>query len=94
VENRAADPDQLIERAMWRIAPWEGNLVVDLGAGTGFHLPRFHDRAAHVIGIEPHAPSRLRAMARCAALGLERASIMTGSAEQVLKPFPWSLAVG
>src|SRR5690242_7722602 len=45
VENDAVDPDQLIEQAMWSIAPWEGQLVVDLGAGTGFHLPRFHERA-------------------------------------------------
>lgn len=86
IENRAVDPEQLIEQAMWRLAPWEGRLVVDLGAGTGFHLPHFHERATHVIGIEPHGPSRLRAMARCSALGLERISIMTGSAEQVWLP--------
>jgi SAM-dependent methyltransferase len=86
IENLAADPDGLIEQAMWAISPWHGKLVLDLGAGTGFHLPRFHERARHVIAVEPHAPSRLRAMARVAALGLERASVMTGSAEQVLLP--------
>ena len=86
IENQAADPDQRIEAAMWRIAPWQGKLVIDLGAGTGFHLPRFHEQAAHVIGIEPHAPSRLRAMARCAGLGLDHASVMTGSAEQIWLP--------
>lgn len=82
-ENRAVDPAQLIEQAMERIAPWQGKIVVDLGAGTGFHLPRFAARAAHVIGVEPHGPSRLRAMARCCALGLENVSVMTGSAAQV-----------
>ncbi len=89
IENQAVDPDQLIEREMWRIAPWQGKIVVDLGAGTGFHMPRFHEQAAHVIGVEPHGPSRLRAMARCHALGLERASIMTGSAEQIWLPDHW-----
>ena len=86
IENRAVDPDQLIEAAIWHIAPWQGQIVVDLGAGTGFHLPRFHEQAAEVIGIEPHGPSRLRAMARCSALGLEHVSLMNGSAEQVWLP--------
>ena len=40
VENIAADPDGLIEQAMWKIAPWDGKLVLDLGAGTGFHYHR------------------------------------------------------
>ena len=86
IENRAADPDHLIEAAMWRVAPWQGQLVVDLGAGTGFHIPHFHELAAHVIGIEPHGPSRLRAMERCSALELAHVSLMTGSAEQVWLP--------
>ncbi len=81
MENAAVDPDQLIEAAMWDIAPWRAQVVVDLGCGTGYHLARWHMHARHVIGIEPHGPSRLRAMARCAALDLERASIMRGSAE-------------
>lgn len=86
IENGAADPDGLIERAMATIAPWNGKVVLDLGAGTGFHIARFHEAAAHVIAVEPHDPSRLRAMARVAASGLTRTSIMTGSAEQILLP--------
>jgi SAM-dependent methyltransferase len=86
IENRAADPDGRIELAMAQIAPWDGKVVLDLGAGTGFHIARFHERASHVIAVEPHGPSRLRAMARVAGLGLERVSVMTGSAERVLLP--------
>jgi ubiquinone/menaquinone biosynthesis C-methylase UbiE len=86
IENVAADPDGLIEQAMWKIRPWDGKVVLDLGAGTGFHIPRFHARAQHVIAVEPHGPSRLRGMARVAKLGLEHASVMTGSAEQLLLP--------
>ena len=81
IENRAADPERRIEAAMARVAPWDGKVVLDLGAGTGFHVPRFHESAAHVIAVEPHGPSRLRAMARVASLGLERASVLMGSAE-------------
>ncbi len=86
IENQAADPEGHIETRMATIAPWAGKVVLDLGTGTGFHIPRFHQQAQHVIAVEPHGPSRLRAMARVAALGLEHVSIMTGSAEQVFLP--------
>lgn len=83
IENRAVDPEGRIEAAMWAVAPWEGKILLDLGAGTGFHVPRFHQHAAHVIAIEPHGPSRLKIMARAAALNLENISVMHGSAEQM-----------
>ncbi len=86
IENAAADPDGLIEQAMWQIAPWRDQIVLDLGAGTGFHLARFHEHARHVIAVEPHDASRLRAMQRVAQRGLARASVMTGSAEQIWLP--------
>lgn len=86
IENIAADPDGLIEQAMWQIAPWAGKIVLDLGAGTGFHLARFHEQARHMIAVEPHDPSRLRAMQRVVQLRLEHVSVMTGSAEQIWLP--------
>ncbi|MBZ0279124.1 MAG: class I SAM-dependent methyltransferase [Anaerolineae bacterium] len=86
IENIAADPAQKIEAAMYSIAPWDDKIVLDLGAGTGFHTPRFHEKAAHVFAVEPHAPSRVLAMRRFAALGLERASVVIGSAEQIFLP--------
>ena len=86
IENIAADPDGLLEKAMYTLALWNDKVVLDLGAGTGFHLPRFHSLARHVIAVEPHSPSRLRAMARVAKLGLGRVSVMHGSAERLLLP--------
>ncbi|MBL8165257.1 MAG: class I SAM-dependent methyltransferase [Anaerolineae bacterium] len=86
IENIALDPEGLIEMTMWAIAPWQDRIVVDVGAGTGYHIPRFHALAAHVIAVEPHDDSRLQAMARVARLGLPRASVMTGSAERLLLP--------
>ena len=82
IENRATDPEGLIEKALRDIADWSGRIVVDMGAGTGFYVPLFHEDAAHVYAIEPHGPSRLLAMQRIAAMGLEKASVMTGSAAQ------------
>lgn len=86
IENCAADPDGLIEAKMKTIAPWNDKIVLDLGAGTGFHIARFDEKATHVIAVEPHDASRLRAMARVASLGLTRTSVMAGSAEHILLP--------
>ena len=41
VENRAVDPDGAIEAAMLAVASWDGRAVLDVGCGTGFHLPAF-----------------------------------------------------
>ena len=82
VENRAADPDQRIEQAMQAIAAWDGKVVLDLGAGTGFHIPRFQ-QATHVFAVEPHDESRLLAMRRISALSLLNVSILKGSAEYI-----------
>ncbi|MED5373376.1 MAG: class I SAM-dependent methyltransferase [Myxococcota bacterium] len=81
LENRAADPEGLIWEALDEIHPWEDQLVVDLGAGSGFHVPRFAQRARHVYAVEPHGPSRLLAMERLLRLGLTNASVLIGSAE-------------
>jgi hypothetical protein len=51
VENRAADPEGRIEQAMWELAPWAGQVVLDVGAGAGFHLERFSRRAGHVLAV-------------------------------------------
>nr|WP_246283483.1 class I SAM-dependent methyltransferase [Nocardioides perillae] len=40
---------------MAAVHDWSGQHVLDLGCGTGFHLPRFAARAARVTGVEPHA---------------------------------------
>jgi ubiquinone/menaquinone biosynthesis C-methylase UbiE len=82
LENRAADPDQHIEQAMRAVADWTGQTVLDLGAGTGFHIPRFQ-QAEHVFAVEPHDESRLLAMRRIADLRLQNASILKGSAEYI-----------
>ncbi len=82
LENRATDPEGLIEAALRSVADWTAKIVVDMGAGTGFYVPLFHEDAAHVYAVEPHGPSRLLAMERVVKLGLEKASVMTGSASE------------
>lgn len=88
IENLAADPDMLIEAAMWNIQPWTNGIVLDVGAGTGFHLPRFHPHSDRTIAIEPHDPSRRAAKDRMSSLGMDEVSILGGSADAL--PLAWN----
>ncbi|GAA2301239.1 class I SAM-dependent methyltransferase [Nonomuraea roseoviolacea subsp. roseoviolacea] len=68
LENRAVDPDGAAEAAMRAIRPWDGATVLDIGCGTGYHLPGLSAAAARVIGVEPHGDLVTLARRRCAAL--------------------------
>lgn len=56
LENRSVDPDGVIEAAIQRIHPLAAASVLDLGCGSGYHLPWFARHATHVVGVEPHPP--------------------------------------
>jgi SAM-dependent methyltransferase len=84
VENRAVDPDGAIEAAMRSVASWDGRVVLDLGCGTGFHLPRFAATAASVVGVEPHAD--LVALARRRTRRLANVAVHQGTAQSVPVP--------
>lgn len=84
LENRAADPDGVIEAAMARIRPWAGATVLDVGCGTGYHLPRFAEQAHTVIGVEPHSGLLAAARRRCA--GLPNVECRHGSAQALPLP--------
>ncbi|NUP67363.1 MAG: SAM-dependent methyltransferase, partial [Nonomuraea sp.] len=53
LENRAVDPEGAADAAMRELRPWAGATVLDIGCGTGFHLPALAADAARVIGVEP-----------------------------------------
>lgn len=54
--NRAADPDGLVLAALDELLapPSPVPLAVDVGCGSGFHLPALAHRARTVVGVEPH----------------------------------------
>ena len=86
IENRGVDPDGAIEAAMRRIHDWAGQRVLDLGCGSGFHLPLFAGQAAGVIGVEPHDALVSLARDRVASLGLPNVQVLEGAAQELPLP--------
>lgn len=84
VENRAFDPDGLVEDAIRVVRDWAGLDVLDLGCGSGFHLPRFAAAARSVVGVEPHAG--LRAIATRRTRRLPTVEVIEGTAQSVGLP--------
>ena len=84
LENRAVDPDGAIEAAMRAVRDWRGGTVLDIGCGSGFHLPRFAADAARVVGVEPHPP--LVELARRRTAGLAQVDVRRGTAQHLPVP--------
>lgn len=58
--------------------------VLDLGCGTGFHLPLFATTARSVTGVEPHPD--LVSLARRRTRRFENVSVLAGTAQAVPLP--------
>jgi ubiquinone/menaquinone biosynthesis C-methylase UbiE len=84
IENRAVDPEGRLETAMSAVASWSGRAVLDIGCGTGFHLPRFATNAASVTGVEPHTD--LVALARRRTRSLANVTVAQGTAQSLPVP--------
>ncbi|MFD4366548.1 class I SAM-dependent methyltransferase [Rhodococcus sp. NPDC058521] len=81
IENRAQDADGAVYRTLSGLVDWTDGVVVDLGCGSGFHLPMFAQSASSVIGVEPHPP--LVAAARRRTRDVEHVRVSEGTAESV-----------
>jgi SAM-dependent methyltransferase len=83
LENRSVDPDGVIEAAMRDVlgGGWVGRDFLDLGCGTGFHLPRWADGARSVVGVEPHPD--LAALAARRTARLANVTVRTGTAQAI-----------
>jgi len=83
-ENRAGDPDGRLADALGDIADWAGANVLDVGCGSGYHLPWFARTAARVVGVEPHAGLAGLARRRCA--DLPNVRVRVGAAQDLPLP--------
>jgi ubiquinone/menaquinone biosynthesis C-methylase UbiE len=66
---------------MRAIDDWTGRHVLDIGCGTGFHLPHFAATAAAVTGVEPHPD--LVAIARRRTRSLPAVTVLAGTAQEL-----------
>ncbi|MGH3685317.1 MAG: class I SAM-dependent methyltransferase [Pseudonocardiaceae bacterium] len=83
-ENQAVDADGALWAALADRADWAGADIVDVGCGDGFHLPRFAERAASVVGVEPHPPLVIRARRRVR--DLPNVRVLAGCAQRLPLP--------
>lgn len=87
LENRAADPDGRLWATLSSLAGphgWAGRDVLDLGCGSGFHLPRFAQIARTVVGVEPHPD--LVALARRRTRRCGNVTVTQGLAQDIPLP--------
>jgi ubiquinone/menaquinone biosynthesis C-methylase UbiE len=76
---------------MRSVADWSGRDVLDLGCGSGFHLPRFATTARSVTGVEPHPglvslARRRWASTRRGQPGSCAVQVLTGTAQDLPLP--------
>ncbi len=84
LENRAADPHGRVVEAMREIGDWAGRAFLDIGCGTGFHLPLWAESAASVVGVEPHPP--LVPLAGRRTKRLRNVTVLKGAAQELPLP--------
>jgi SAM-dependent methyltransferase len=84
LENRAVDPDGRLEQAMRGIGDWAGRDLLDLGCGSGFHLPQFAATASSVVGVEPHPD--LVSLARRRSRRSAAVQVLQGTAQAIPLP--------
>lgn len=86
-ENRAVDPDGRLDDALRARVDLAGADLLDLGCGTGFHLPGFAEAVGptgSVTGVEPHPD--LLALARRRTRSVAGVRLLQGTAQDVPLP--------
>jgi len=84
VENHGVDPEGAIWAAMRQVRDWQDADVLDIGCGSGFHLPFLARTARSVVGVEPHPPLVEMAQGRILREGVETSvEVRAGSAERL-----------
>lgn len=84
IENHGVDRDGVLWSAMRAQADWAGRDVLDIGCGTGFHLPHFAATARSVTGVEPN--DALAAIARRRVRRIPTVTVLEGAAGRLPLP--------
>ncbi len=84
LENTGCDRAGVLWSAMRDLGDWTGRDALDIGCGTGYHLPLLARDAATVTGVEPHPP--LAAIARRRTRRLPNVRVLDGDAAALPLP--------
>ena len=84
--NECTDPDYLLEKLMWDIAPIDGKMVLDVGAGSGFQAVRYASKAFRIFAAEPDPRMLRQIYLRLAKEDVGNVSVLAVSAEEITLP--------
>lgn len=79
-------PPEAIDAILSRCSLHRGSVLVDVGCGTGISSRAFAARGLHVVGVEPNADMRGRALSVVAPSGIEGPTYRDGRAEDLGLP--------
>ncbi|PRA11283.1 methylase [Arthrobacter sp. MYb211] len=78
IENSALDRTGVLFARLCSLAPWAGKVLLDLGCGSGYWLPKYLTEHGTVLGVEPDLRLLDAARARSS-----RVQVLHGSAEHL-----------
>jgi ubiquinone/menaquinone biosynthesis C-methylase UbiE len=78
--NAITDPKRELERFMESVVSFEGVVLVDIGAGGGYHACTYAEKAGRVFAIEPAPKMLVQLYGRVAERGLTNTSVVAAGA--------------
>lgn len=83
LENKMADPEKLIEKTMAKYHSFDHQIVLDIGAGGGYHTVKYAKVAKHVYAVEPSAGMLKQFHDKVSKSGMNNISILATHAEDI-----------
>lgn len=81
--SQAIDPEERIPAAMRALAPIEGRVMLDVGAGIGDRTILYASLAAHVYALEPNLTAQTLLRGRIKSSGASNVTVVPAGAESI-----------
>ena len=83
LQNELIDPERKIEKVMQEFCDFDGSVIVDVGAGSGFHSHIYAGTASMVYAVEPDSGMLRQLISRQARDFRSNFSVVKGFAEDL-----------
>jgi len=83
LQNELIDPERKIEKVMQEFCDFDGSVIVDVGAGSGFHSHMYAGTASVVYAVEPDSGMLRQLISRQARDFRSNFSVVKGFAEDL-----------